>query len=515
MKYGVSSDINQLRKVIKITNNLLDGINKKHFLSPYSIIPIISQILGLNAPLLGSGKSPYSIFSIIIDLAKKKSLFREAFTIPFSEKRVIVDEIYNAIAPCLLEEEDNYIQLLLTTRYRKQDKSKLKDKIYLIKKFILQFHRKNAGNFAHIAHYGYPEDLNREYNFIKYLPKNRIGEWFQYAYPVVNELMLRNNNREIKGWIIFIANSTEQLLKDGKLRKRKILQVALLANKLGAKIVGMGGLVASFAEGGYYLAGQIKNIGFTTGHAYTIGNILQIAEQVSEKVGLNLNKAEVAVVGAAGSIGSGCAKLLAERGIKKLILVEITSFSAKKRLEELKKELEKIASSLTVTASENLIDIKTANLIIVATNSPTSLIKSQYLKSGAIIIDDSFPKNVPKKILSQRKDIILLEGGAVSLPLSVDIDAARNMPDLMDAPLTRLISCKEVYGCFAEVLTLAMIGYKGNYGLGQSNPRLARDIMSKSNRIGFCLAPLQCYDQVIPEERYKKVSDLIKRYELF
>ncbi|MCM8773593.1 MAG: hypothetical protein NC820_02505 [Candidatus Omnitrophica bacterium] len=277
------------------------------------------------------------------------------------------------------------------------------------------------------------------------------------------------------------------------------------------ELLGWGGVIASFAEGGYYLAEKFKDIGFTTGHAYTIGNLLQIAERVSNKVGLILTKAIVGIVGAAGSIGSGCAKLFVEKGIRRLILVETTGFAIKRKLESLIKELREIKKGVDLFISEDLNDIKKADLVIVATNSPFSIIKSQYLKEGAIVIDDSFPKNVSKNILEQRKDIILLEGGAVTLPLYTDIDIARNMPDLMDAPLTRLISCKEVYGCFAEVLTLAISGYRGNYGLGVSSPKLAKDIINKANKLGFQPAPFQCFDHGIEEDRFKIVSRIIKK----
>jgi len=154
--------------------------------------------------------------------------------------------------------------------------------------------------------------------------------------------------------------------------------------------------------------------------------------------------------------------------------------------------------------------MKKADIIIVATNSPFSLIKTEYLKPGVIVIDDSFPKNISKDILKKRDDVILLEGGAAQLPLSVNIDVARNMPDIMDAPMTRLLSCKEVYGCFAEAITLSLVKHRGNYGLGSSDIKLAKDIMTKANRFGISCAPLQCFDKAVEEERFKKVYQIQK-----
>jgi predicted amino acid dehydrogenase len=288
----------------------------------------------------------------------------------------------------------------------------------------------------------------------------------------------------------------------------------MLAEKLGAKLIGMGGLIASFAQGGYWLSEQFPNVGFTTGHAYTIGNISRMTEQIAKKVGLNIKQATIAIIGAAGSIGAGCAKLIAEKNPKCIILIERSSFDTVAKLDELKAELKRINPKIELFSSLSLSDAKKAHLVIVATNSPVSLLKSEHLRKGAIIIDDSFPKNVSKHILKKRKDIILLEGGIMRLPYSIDVFASRNMPDLMDAPLTRLISCKETYGCIAEVLVLAIEGNKKNYGLGNSDLRLTRDIMHRAKKYDFNLAQFQCFDEAIEKSRIEEVRRIIKSRKL-
>jgi len=274
-------------------------------------------------------------------------------------------------------------------------------------------------------------------------------------------------------------------------------------------LIGMGGLIASFAQGGRWLSEQLKDVSFSTGHAYTIGNILEIMDNCVERVGLDIQKATVAVVGAAGSIGSGCVKLLAERGPKSIFLIDLNTFNAQQKLEALKFTIREKSPQTKTVFSNDLADMKKADIVIVATNSPTSLIAPKYLRRGAIVIDDSFPKNASRALLKERDDIILLEGGIMQLPFSLDISFARNMPDLMDAPLMRVISCKETYGCFAEILVLALCGHKGNYGLGHSDPRLAKDILVKSRQVGFSLAPPQCFDEAVEEKRFKKASRII------
>ena len=521
------SDIGNFQKVINITKELITGIEPSVFLSPYSIVPLISQILGLNTPLMGTGDSPYSVISLAFHLNKgnKRLLLQEAFKIPLVEKRKIIDEFYDMVAPCLLQEEDRYVELVVNTRYKEALKDRSEQEIYKAKEileqkfsiltpFISEFTGR-TGDFAHIAHYGYSEDLFRENSFLQNLSPNTSKAWLNGSYPIVNELVIRgfkakgsNITRDLRGWIIFVANSTSELLREEGLRRRKILQAAVLADKLGAQIVSMGGLIASFARGGHYLSERIKDVGFTTGHAYTIANIMEILEKSCRKVDLDIRESTVAVVGAAGSIGSGCAKLLAEKGVKKMILIDTTVFISRSRLEELQKGLIQINSDISITISSRLVDMRAADVIIVATNSPFSLIKAEYLKPGAVVIDDSFPKNISKEILEKREDVILLEGGSVALPLSVDIDVARNMPDLMDAPMTRLFSCKEVYGCFAESLILSLAHHQGNYGLGYADIGLAKDILAKAKMFGIASAPLQCFDKAVDQKRFKNVRRL-------
>lgn len=523
----IGSDIANFKKTVDISLALLNEIKRDHFISPYSTVPLIAQMLGLNTPMMGSGDSPYSIISVIFQLQKKALLFRKIFKIPLEEKRKIIDEIYDMFAPSLLEEESEFIDLLASVKYKhilkgektniKKFEGVLKEKFLAIRPFIEKFSAR-AGDFGYIVHYGYPEDLYREHEFLRVLPESLAIQWKSRSYPIVNEIVLKNfpvhenaTKKTIKGWVIFIPNYTRELLEDGRLRKRKILQAALLAEKLGSKVIGMGGLVASFAQGGKWLAEQIKNVGFSTGHAYTIGNISEIIDKSSVKIRFDLKKATIAVIGAAGSIGSGCAKLLAEKKPKNIILIDRNFFDAVQKLNELQGVIRGISPHSKISVAFKFKDIKNADIVIIATNSPTSFIKPEYLKSGAIVIDDSFPKNVPKGILKKRNDIILLEGGIMQLPIDIDIYFARNMPDLMDAPLTRIISCKETYGCFAEILVLALYNYHTNYGLGYADVVLAKDILSKAKKVGFSSAPLQCFDEAIEEERVEKIIGILKR----
>jgi len=515
-----------LKQALELLTPIFEKISKDN--SPYSFIPLLSQILGLNAPLMGEGDSPYSITSISFLLKGKSKILNSLYSIPFQEKRNIINEIYDFIAPIILEEDNEYIDLLMQTKYEKQfnrlnpaEKKEFKKTLCkkkdLIKSFVFKF-LSQKGDFIHLAHYGYQADLYREYDFLNGMSTKAEELWFNNSYPVVAEMVLkktkRTNNgikKQIKGWAILISNSTEQLLKDGKLRKRKIFQAARLGQRLGAKISGMGGLIASFAGGGFYLSKEVKGVGFTTGHAYTIANIAEIVDKVLSKTNMKLEKLNIAIVGAAGSIGSGCAKILSKKNINRLLLVDTTSFISSQKLNELKQHILKMKPRIDIITTGNLSDIRKADLVIVATNSPFSIIKSVHLKKGAIVIDDSFPKNVSYITSQERKDVLFLEGGAVQLPLDLEVYMARNMPDLIDAPLTRLVSCRELYSSFSETVILAFNKHYKNYGLGNADIVLAKDITEKADKVEIKPAALQFFGQAVDPKRFDIVEKTYKK----
>jgi len=517
------SNLSVFRQLVATTERFIEHLDGVQFHSLYTVVPLLTQLLGLENPLFGSGKSPFSAISLLPRI-KDPNVFQWQLDLSLAERRVLLDEIYDMIAPILLGEQEAYIDLLIDTVYvnefrgnqtcASEFRAVQREKFDVISPLVHRLKVVDPRNFAQIAHYGYYSDLKREHGFLKQLPDELVEAWCSRSFPTVFELNFRGFNGDagaVRGWIVVINNSTEQLLNNHKLRKAKILQCARLAEKLGAQIVGMAGLIAFFGKGGYFLSEQFPHVGFTTGHAYTIANILEIAKASTKRAGLSLTEATVAIVGAAGSIGSGCAKLFAQLGVPRLILIDILW---QEQLETVVAAVRAINQQIQVTASPRLQAMRAADLSVVATNSPRTIIDPDFLKPGAIVIDDSFPKNVPETITKARDDIIAVEGGMARLPSTMEIDRARNVPNVMDVPLTRMISCQEVYGCFVETITLAACGHRGNYGLGPSNPLLAQDILVKARELGISPAPLQFFGQAVSEKRFRHAAQVRRQMEM-
>jgi predicted amino acid dehydrogenase len=487
----------------------------------YSVLPLLTQLVGLENPLFGSGKSPYSVISILPKI-KDRSAIEWDLELPLEVRRALIDEVYDMIAPILLNEQEAYIDLLIDTVYHEvfrdgsipseEFRQIQRQKFAMLTPLVEGLRAAAPGSFAHIAHYDTASDLRREHAFFNTMPEGLAEEWTRRSFPTVVELNFRGfqGAPEIRGWVFMINNSTEQLMNSGKLRTYKILQCARLAQKLGAQTVGMAGLVAFFGKGGYYLSEQFPEIGFTTGHAYTIANIQAIAQASASKVGLSLSEATVAIVGAAGSIGSGCASLFATLGVPRLVLIDTLW---QEPLQAVAERVRAINGRIQVTLTNRLEAMREADLSVVATNSPRTIIEPEFLKLGSIVIDDSFPKNVPQSMARTRTDVILLEGGAARLPSDLEVDRARNLPNILDVPFTRMVSCQEIYGCFAETLTLAASGHQGNYGLGPADPGLAADILARARKLGIGMAPLQFYGGAVSQRQFERVSEVRRQTE--
>ena len=118
---------------------------------------------------------------------------------------------------------------------------------------------------------------------------------------------LRSPYEEAEGWFVSCGLTSKQMLElpeDYVLQK--IIQAGKKAEKLGAKIVGLGAFTAVVGDAGITVARNL-NIPVTTGNSYTVATAIAGTRMAAREMGIDLARAEVAVIGATGSIGSTCA----------------------------------------------------------------------------------------------------------------------------------------------------------------------------------------------------------------
>ena len=148
---------------------------------------------------------------------------------------------------------------------------------------------------------------------------------------------------------------------------------------------------------------ELNEMHVTTGHPFTVAIL---SSMVNKVIGLHPKKNPlVAIVGAAGSTGSCCCRQLAKDGVNNLLLVDREKSSGVTDLSLLSSEIAQLNRDATIKTSVNLEDLKQAEIIVVVSSSDEVLINAEHLKPGAIVIDDTQPRNVSPKIVEERKDI--------------------------------------------------------------------------------------------------------------
>src|SRR5271155_2943197 len=113
----------------------------------------------------------------------------------------------------------------------------------------------------------------------------------------------------------------------------KVMSAASRANKMGFKIVTLGGFTSIVLEGNLdlFTTGETK---FTTGNTLTAAFIVKGIEKAAAGLNIPLHASNILIIGATGDIGRACASYLKKR-VKKLLLCARNL----KRLEQMAHEL--------------------------------------------------------------------------------------------------------------------------------------------------------------------------------
>lgn len=339
-------------------------------------------------------------------------------------------------------------------------------------------YRRLPYSFAFIVHPRGSADIFAFAAFLRHFSPRSVRIIERYLWPtVVRDIRgLRGPaGDEIKGFLISIPMTAAEMLRD---RERALLQIrraVSLARARGARIAGLGGLTASLSRGGEELI-DIKGIGITTGHAYTGHIVSETALSLLRKTSLPLDEACVAILGAAGSIGSITAELLASGGVRKFILIDTPA--KKERLQSRLRSLTDHCPECSIILGDNLDFLKDAHVVVTATNAPETLVRSHHISPGTFIVDDAQPSDVHRE-LYDRNDVVVVSGGAVHTPgISLHFPMG-------------LHGDEHSYCCMAEVLALAARKYTSHYVIFRPTHAHVEEIASFARALSFSVAQPQ------------------------
>ena len=331
-------------------------------------------------------------------------------------------------------------------------------------------------DFVFVIHPRNHIDVFRKYPLLRYAP-SRFVRWFtRHLWPIQGPLITGIKSREggeITGRVIFCPLTADQMFQDLRSARRRILKAVRLGEKLGPKVIGLGALSASVMRGEWEALDRVNAL-ITSGSIFTSILLRQEAERLAERTGLDFKSCTVAVVGAAGLVGSLVSKLLIER-VGRLLLVD-------RRIKVLSEMGSQLAGQtiVPVEVSKDLSDLRKADLIVAATNAISTVLSPADLPPGILIVDDSRPTSTPLDLMDQRPDVVAVEGGIGRLSgLKCSFDFG-------------LLHQDEVFGCLGETILLCWARmYERRQLEGKTDLEMAGELEKLSQEIGFLPAEFQ------------------------
>jgi fatty aldehyde-generating acyl-ACP reductase len=249
-----------------------------------------------------------------------------------------------------------------------------------------------------------------------------------------------------------------------------------LAQKRGIAITALGGFTSIIFEDMNLLKEQqvrattLEWERFTTGNTHTAWVICRQVELNAPRIGIDLAKARVAVIGATGDIGSAVCRWLSQRtGVAELLLV------ARKQqpLLDLQSEL----GGGRILALEEA--LQQADVVVWVASLPESLsIDPANLPNPCLMIDGGYPKNLDSK--ASGAGIHVLKGGIVEFHRDIDWQVVALAAEMAKPQ-------RQMFACFAEAMLLDFEELHTNFSWGRNHITLEKMelIGAASLRHGF------------------------------
>lgn len=346
--------------------------------------------------------------------------------------------------------------------------------------------------FAFIIHpINVRRDVARKYPIAAYLPEPLVALAMPYI-PVkvashITGIKSEGTGAEIEGWFIGVPLTPTQLLSmPTEEVYEKLVRAGKIAEDLGAGVVGLGALTSVVGDGGITIAERL-NIAVTTGNSYTVATAVEGAKRGAALMGTLMAEANVAIVGAAGSIGHTCAVMLAkDAGSITLIGRNV------ERLAPVAAEVYQRNPNVTVTADVRE-GLKNADVILTVTSAVDAVILPEHLKPGAVVCDVARPRDVSVRVAKERKDVLVIEGGMVAVPGDVNFNFDFGFP------------LKTAYACMSETMMLALeaaeTGTYESFTLGKTvSVQQAETTQQWAHKHGFRLAGFRSFETDIKDE---------------
>ncbi|MCE1180482.1 MAG: dehydrogenase [Micrococcales bacterium] len=305
---------------------------------------------------------------------------------------------------------------------------------------------------------------------------------------------------EAEGWLLAVGGTPKELLSHSpEFTYNRLLEAADIAQRLGAQIMGLGAFTKVVGDAGITVAKKAP-LPITTGNSYSASGALWAAADAVRKLDISEVdkdghiKAKAMVVGATGSIGSVCARLLA------LVADEVWLVSPETaKLLALKQEIEDENPRATVhCAAKPDRALRHMDVIVTATSAGgKKVLDIMDVKPGAVITDVARPLDLSAEDVAKRPDVLVIESGEVVLPGEDVRMKSIGLPKGV------------VYACLAETVVLALEGRYEPFTVGRAIEwEKVREIYRLGLKHGMGLATISGVNGVFTDADFDRVREL-------
>ncbi len=372
----------------------------------------------------------------------------------------------------------------------------VRDALYLFLPYRLT--RSKEYRFAFLVHPRSRRDLFRKVPVLRYMPE-KVVVWFEHHWPpaIVSRItgLTDAHGAPIAGFVVGIPMAPEAMLSDRAGALAQIRHGVQLARAHGARIIGLGALTSSLSKGGLDLT-DIPDIAITTGHAFTGYTVSQTLLTLIKRAGVDPQHAPTAIVGAAGSIGTISAHLLARAGVRQFTFVDV--LRKKDKVDQLIEELTAQYRDCTIRYSDNVSALRDTVFIVTATNTPDALVKTEHVLPGTVIVDDAQPSDI-EEALWKSEEVLVASAGAVYTP-----GISANFP-------MGLAGREDNYCCLAEVLVLAHERRSDHFVLNRPTLEMVDTVSRTASALSFRVADIQNPRGYIPTEKIERILMAAKK----
>ncbi|MCB8985235.1 MAG: serine carboxypeptidase [Ardenticatenaceae bacterium] len=305
--------------------------------------------------------------------------------------------------------------------------------------------------------------------------------------------------QKIEGYLFSLAATPREMMRHGeRFTYGRLNQAARMAERKGARIMGLGAFTSVVGDAGITVAHE-SDIAITSGNSLTVSATLEAAKQAVIKMGRqDLTKGKVMIIGATGSIGSICSRLLAQ-AIFDVVLVSIEP----ERLIDLKRTIQEETPGAHVTIATRADGLLgDCDLIVTATSAfGQRIVDVSQCKPGAVVCDVARPPDINKAEADLRPDVLVIESGEVLIPGDIDFGYNIGLPP------------KTAYACLAETALLAMEGRFEDYTLGRNiTIERVKEIYRLFKKHEFQIAGLRSFDEYVTDEFVAEKRKLADEY---